>query len=129
MDDAEDPIAVPDRVHLDSNRREVVDLREVLLLAGHLLPHRVDVLRPACDLSRNVDIVELAGQDLAQVRNQRFAIVALARDPLDYVLICLRLKVAEGKVLQLPFELADAKAVRQRSVDIQSLARDLATLP
>src|SRR6266851_8092836 len=113
MNDAEHPIAVPHGIHLHPNGRKVVDLREVLVLAGHLLPHRIDVFRPAGDLGWYVDAVELAGEDLAQVRDQRLAIVTLARNPLDDVLVGLRLKVAERKVLELPLELADAEAVRE----------------
>ncbi len=67
MDHAQDSVAVAHRVHLHANRREVVDLREVLLLAGHLLPDRVDVLGPAGDLRFDADVVELASEDLAEV--------------------------------------------------------------
>src|SRR5260370_15982032 len=84
------------------------------------------MFRPAGDLGGNVDAVELAGQDLAQVRDQRLAIVPLARYPLDDVVVSLGVEVAERKVLELPFELADAEAVSERSIDIKRLARDLA---
>src|SRR5207245_7295786 len=128
MDDAEHTVAITHRVHLDADGRQVVDLGEVLLLAGHLLPYRVDVRGWAGDLGLDPDVIELTSEDLAQVRDQGLALVALARDALDDVFVCLRLQVAEGQVLELPLELPDAEAMRQRGVYVEGLAGDLAAL-
>ncbi len=81
-----------------------------------------------CDLCLYAHLLQLAGEDLAQVRDQRLPIVALAGDPLHDVLVGLRLEVAESKVFQLPFHLTDAQAVSQRGVDVQRLVRDLPAL-
>ena len=119
---AEDAVAVAHAVDLDADGGQVVDLREVLVLAGHLLPHRVDVLRTAGDVGLDAELLQLAGEDLAQIRDQLLALVALARDPPHHVLERLRLQVAEGKVLELPLDLADAEPVGQRSVYVERLA-------
>ena len=65
--DPQHPVAVTHRLDLDPDRGEVVDLAEVLALAGHLLPDGVDVLRPARDVGLDANLLELAGEDLAQI--------------------------------------------------------------
>ena len=67
VDHAQNPIAVAHAIDLHPDRRQVIDLGEVLLLAGHLLPDRVDVFGPTGDLGTDFNLVELARQDLAQV--------------------------------------------------------------
>ena len=128
VDDAEHPVAVANAFNLDADGRQVVDLGEVLALAGHLLPHGVDVLRPAGDVGLDAHLFQLAGEDLAQVVDQRLALTALARDAADDVFISLRLQVPKREVFQLPLDLADAKPVCQWRVDVERLAGDLAAL-
>ena len=128
MDDAEDAVAVAYRVDKDADGREVVDLGELLGLAGHLLPDGVHVLRPAGDVGLDANLLQLAGQDLAEVGNERLAVGAVARDAADDVFVRVWLEVAERQVLELPLDLADAEPVRERRVDVERLARDLAAL-
>src|SRR5205807_6152307 len=126
--DPQDAVAIAHRLNLDPNRRQVVDLGEVLALAGHLLPDRVDVFRPPGDIGLYAHLLELAAEDLAQVGDQRLALVALPRDPFDDIVVRLGLEVAEGEVFELPLDLADAEPVSQRGVDVERLVRDLAAL-
>ena len=128
VDDAEDAVAIADRVDEDADGREVVDLGELLGLAGHLLPDGVHVLRPAGDVGLDANLLQLAGQDLAEVGNERLAVGAVARDAADDVFVRVWLEVAERQVLELPLDLADAEPVRERRVDVEGLARDLAPL-
>ncbi len=86
------------------------------------------MLRPSGDLGAYADDLQLPGEDLPQVGDQRLALMALASDALDYVFVCLRLEVSKCQVLELPLDLADAETVRKRRVDVQRLARDLAAL-
>src|SRR5439155_23779879 len=92
---AQAPVAVAHRLDLHPDRGKVVDLGEVLVLAGHLLPHGIDVLSPAGDLGLDPHLLELAGEDLAQVGDERLALVTLTRDALDDVVVSLGLEVAE----------------------------------
>ena len=48
------------------------------------------------DVGLDADLLQLAGEDLTQVGDQRLAVVALAGDALDDVLVRLGLEVAEG---------------------------------
>jgi len=53
------------------------------------------VLWPAGDLGLDPHLLELAGEDLAQVGDERLALVTLTRDALDDVVVSLGLEVAE----------------------------------
>src|SRR5450759_3896191 len=128
VDNAENAVAVLHRVDLHADRGQVVDLREVLVLPCHLLPDRVDVLRPASDLGLDAHTLKLPGEDLAQVRDQSLAFVALAEDSLGDVVVGLGLEVSKGEILQLPLDLPDPQPVSQGGVDVERLARDLAPL-
>ena len=87
------------------------------------------MLRPAGDLHRlDAHLLQLAGENLAQVFDELLALVALAGDAPDDVFVRLRLEVAEGQVLELPLDLPDAEPVGQGRVDVQGLARDLPPL-
>src|SRR5207244_4230916 len=55
-------LAVP--LDRDAHRSEVVDLVELAALAGHLVVDRVEVLRAAGDVDRDVDLLELAAEDV-----------------------------------------------------------------
>ena len=86
------------------------------------------MLGPAADVGLDADLLELACEDLAKVRHERFAVVTRASDPFDDVLVGLGFEVAEGQVFQLPFDLPDAEPVRERRVDFERLARYLPAL-
>ena len=59
VDDAHRPVAVLHRLDQHPHRGEVVDLVELLALAGHLLVDRVEVLRPPGDLHpEDPDVLE-----------------------------------------------------------------------
>ena len=49
-------------LHDHPHRGQVVDLVELAALLGHLVVDRVEVLRAAQDLGRDVDLVELVLQ-------------------------------------------------------------------
>ena len=105
-------------VHRDTHRAQIVEFVETDLLALHLPPDAVDVLRPAADLGADA----VFGQGLLQAGDHR-GDVALAPGALlvqlgGDLLVDLRLQVPECQVLQLPLELPDAQPVRQRRMDV-----------
>ena len=92
------------------------------LLAPHLAEDAVDVLRPAAHVRGEADRLEL----LAEQRHD-FADVALAiepalvdepRDPL----VLVRLQRAQRQILELPLELPQSEAIRERRVDVHDFA-------
>ena len=63
MDDAERGVAVLDVVDQDPHGADVVQAVDARLLAAHLVPDAVDVLRPAGDLRAHAGRRELARED------------------------------------------------------------------
>ena len=82
------------------------------------------MLGPAGDVRLDVDLLQLAVQDVGEVGDQPLAVLPLPVHPADDVVVGVRVQVAEGQVLQLPPDLADAQPVRERRVDVHRLAGD-----
>src|SRR5207248_6850134 len=123
VDDAERGIAVLYRGHDDAQRAHVVDLAEVERLRAHLVPDRVDVLRPAVDLGLHAGGLELAREHGDGTADVLLALQALLVEHAGNALVELRLEEAERQVFKLPLELEHAQAVRERRIDVEALAR------
>ena len=108
----------------DPHRREVVDLVELAALLGHLVVDRVEVLRAARDVDRDVGLLELERRGscppgrpaprgrLAPVGDHRLDLRVLAR-----------VEDLEREILELPLERVDPEPVRERRVDLERLLR------
>ena len=133
MDEAERAVAVARPLVAvalddDAHRGQVVDLVELLAALGHLLVDRVEVLRPARDVGRDVDLVELGLEDVRRLVDVLVAVGSpLADHRLDLVVLA-RVERLERQVLELPLERVDAEPVRERRVDLERLARLLELL-
>ena len=112
-------VALDDHAH----RGEVVDLVELAALAGHLVVDRVEVLRAAGDVDGDVDLLELAQQDVGRLRDVALAVGAPLGDHRLDLRVLARVQRLEGEVLELPLERVDAEPVRERRVDLERLAR------
>src|SRR3954454_23063881 len=124
MNDAEGRIAIADLVDEHADRVDVVDLGELGGLSLHLLVNAVDVLRAPLEIRLDPGRFE--------------ARLELGDGPGDVVLAALPTRVEkasklpealglehlEGEVLQLPFDLPDAEALREWRVDLLGLTRD-----
>ena len=136
VDQAERPVAVARALvagALDDHAhgREVVDLVELAALLGHLVVDRVEVLRAARDLGRDVDLLELGLEHHRRLADVLLAVgAALADHRLD-LLVLARVERREREILELPLELVDAETVCQRRVDLERLLGllDLLLLP
>ena len=103
------------------HRRQVVDLVELAALLGHLVVDRIEVLRAAGDVGRDVDLLELALQRHRRLAHVLLAVgAALADHRLDLVVLA-RVQRREREVLELPLELVDPEPVRERRVDLERL--------
>src|SRR4051794_4296137 len=128
MDQAERAVAVARPLvagALDdhAHRREVVDLVELAALLGHLVVDRIEVLRAAGDLDRDVDLVQLELQDARRLRDVSFSVGPTLRHHRLYLLVLARVQRFERKVFELPLERVDAQPVRKRRVDLERLLR------
>ena len=122
VDDAHRPVAVLHRVDHHAHRGEVVDLVELLALAGHLLVDRVEVLRPPDDLDAgDAHRLELAAEDAPGLLDERLAVGPALVDHLLDLAVAPRVQGREGEVLELPLEGVDAEPVRERRVDLERL--------
>ena len=128
MDQAERAVAVARALlafALDdhAHRGEVVDLVELAALASHLVVDRVEVLRAAGDVDRDVDLLELAPQHVGCLGDLAFAVGAPLGDHRLDLRVLARVQRLEGEVLELPLERVDAEPVGERRVDLERLPR------
>ena len=82
------------------------------------------MLGPAGDLGVDPELLELLAQLVDRCADGRFALGALLRDALGDVAIRFGIEVAQREILEIPLDLPDAQAMRDRRVDLDRLARD-----
>ena len=80
------------------------------------------MLGPAGDVGIDPDALELATEDLLHVGDERLPLLALDLDLAHDGVELHALELLEGEVLELPLELPDPKAMRQRREDVHRLA-------
>ena len=124
VDDAEHAIAVLDGIDEDAHSREVVDFADVLVVALHLLIDRIKVLGAAGNLSFDLRLFEFFANLHDGVVDKGLALLAFLLDALDEVIVFFGLEVAQAEVFELPFDVRNAEAVRERRVDLDGLFRD-----
>ena len=112
----------------DPHGREVVDLVELAALAHHLVVDRIEVLRAAGDVGRDVRLLELALEDARRRLHVLLAVAsALGHHRLD-LRVLPRVEPLEREVLELPLDGVDAEPVRDRRIDLERLLRLLELL-
>ncbi len=125
MHDAEHRVAILDVGHDHAKRAHVVQLGEIELLAAHLAPDAVDMLRPAAHVGLDVRFRELVLQPRDRLRDVRLALDALFVEQLRDPLVGDGILEAEREILELPLQLPDTETVRERRIDLERLARDV----
>ncbi len=120
--DAKRRVAVTHLRHQNPHRAHVIDLTKIDALALHLAPDRVDMFCPASD----VGVDRRLFQRLTQLSHHRINVLLAIETTLvqqrGNLLVLGRFEIAEGEVFQLPLDMADAEAVRQRRVDVEYFA-------
>ncbi len=81
----------------------------------------VEVLGAADDLRLDPRGLELRAQVPGRLLHVVLPVGAALRDPLLDLLVLARVQRGEGEVFQLPFEVVDTEAVRERRVHLQRL--------
>ena len=125
MDHPEAAVAVAHRLHDHAHRGEVVDLVELAAALVHLLPDRVEVLRPPADARLDADLGELAAEDRDDLVDLGLALEPTLGHPAHEGLIVVGIERAEGQVLQLRLHLRHAQPVGEGRVDVEGLLGDL----
>ena len=122
MHDAQRGVAVAHLGHQHAHRAHVVDLAELQPLALHLAPDRIDVFCPAADVGFDAGGGQLVAQLLHDVIDVALAVETPLVQQAGDLLVLLGFEVAERQVFQLPLDVADAKAMGQRCIDVEHLA-------
>ena len=128
MDDADRAVAVLHVRDDDTHRREVIDLVELAALARHLRVDREEVLGAARDQHGDPDRLELLLEVGAGGRHIALALLALLRDEALDLGVLARVQHRKRKILELPLDRVDTKAMGDRRVDLERLARLLELL-
>ena len=128
MDQAERAVAVARPLvagALDghAHRGQVVDLVELATLLGHLVVDRIEVLRAARDLGRDVDLLQLGAENLTRLLDRSLAVGAAVGDHRLDLGVLARVQDLERAVLELPLHRVDPEPVRERRVDLERLLR------
>ena len=108
----------------NSDRKDVIDLREVRVLSGHLLVDGVQVLRTTGELCMNARTLQLWTEHLNRSRDICSPSIAAHVNKSGELVISLGLERLKGEVLKLPLHLPDAETLRQWRVDLKGLARN-----
>ena len=124
MDDAEHAIAVLDGVDEHAQRRQIVDLADVLLIALHLLVDAVEMLGTPLDFCRYMRLFKLFHDLLVRLVDECLTLLALLLDALDEIVVRLGLEIAQAQILKFPLDVRYAEAIRERRVDLDGLPRD-----
>lgn len=112
VDDTQDTVAVLDVVDDDPDGEEIIDLAQVAVIFFHFLINAVKMLGPAVDFAVDVRVVKGFSQDVDGFVDDFFADVPLLFHLIDEVVVFIRFKVAKRQILQLPFDVENAEAVR-----------------
>ncbi len=95
--------------------------RQMLFL--HLAPDAVDMFRTPVNLCLNALFFHGGAQMRHKLVNIVLAVDAPLMQQLCDALVFFGVQIAEAEILQLPLELADAKTVRQRRINVGALFR------
>ena len=129
VDGAQGGVAVLHRIDQHPDADEVVDVVELLALDDHLLVDRPVVLLPAAHLGLDVQLGQ-PGLHIGERGGQ--VALALGRTSGHHVLelgVLPRFEGRKAEVLELVFDLADAEAMGERSVDVERLLGSTSTFP
>ncbi|CCJ93950.1 p1177c; B1177_F1_12 [Cronobacter malonaticus 681] len=107
----------------DAHGAHVKKLIKRQMLFLHFAPDAVDMFWTAVNLRLNAFFFHGAAQMRHKLVDIMLAVYAPLMQQLCDTLVLFGVQIAEAEILQLPLELADAKTVRQRRIDIGALFR------
>ena len=119
--DAEHRVALADVADDHAHGTDVVEPLEGHVLAAHLSPDRIEVLRPPLDRRGDAHRTELGLELRDDALDVGLAVVALLVEELRDLPVEVRLGEAEGVILELPLELRHAETVGERREELERL--------
>lgn len=122
VDDTQRGVAVAHFRHQHAHGAYVVDLAEGQALALHFAPDRIDVFGAAADVGVHAGGLQLGTQLAHHVGDKALTVEPPLMQQRRNLFVLIGLEVAKGQVLQLPLDMADAQAMRQRRVDVEDFA-------
>ena len=121
---AQSAVAVLNAVYQHTDRQQIINLTQFLMVAQHLFMDTVKILGPPLDLARNIHRIKMLF-DLTHSRMDHcLTLAAFDLDLLDQIIIDLRLHITERQILQLPLNGINTQTVSQRRIDLHRFARN-----
>jgi len=118
--DAERRIARRHVAHEHAQCADVVQRREIVALALHFFPDRIDMLRAPGDIGGDVRRGQRGAQMIGRFADEGFALITAFVEQRGHAAIDIRMQIAEREIFQFPFQLPDAEPVGERRVDVGS---------
>ena len=121
VDDAQDIVAVPHRVHQHPEGKEVENLVQGLVLVEHLPVDGVGVLDAAVDHVLDAKLRQTVVHLGLGAEEEGVVLRLFGVQPGDDLLIAHRVQIFKGQVLQLPLDALHPQAVGDGGVNLHSL--------
>ena len=124
MDDAQDGIAVRDRIHDDPDGNQVIDLIKRFLLKDHFPINGIEMFAAAVNIIVNMLLIQALGKLTDNQTDMFLPLLSLHTDQMDDPVVAFGIDILEGEILQLLLDRVYTEAVGQGSIDIQRFPGD-----
>ena len=123
MDDTKCSIAVPHRVNLDTDRMDIVNLIERLVLRDHLLVNGKQMLDTSVYLCLNPCFLHILLDLLHHLYDKILTRIQTGRDFFLQILIDIRIQILHREIIELNLNLRNTQTMCKRSINIHRLSR------
>ena len=114
MNHAERRIAVPHRFHDDTDRKQIIDLVDGLILVHHLTVDGEEVLHTSADLGIDARLLDMLRDLRDNVSDPGFSGFLLQVDLRREIIVDIRLEVLQRQIIHLDLDLTDTETLRER---------------
>ena len=121
MDHTEGCITVLDRIHLDPDRENVIDLIKRLILLDHFLINAEKVLHPAINLGLDAGFLDVPADLRNDLVNELLPVRLGLFQIFFQLCVNVRLEILQGEVIQFRLDLGNTQTVGDGSIDVHGL--------
>ena len=114
MDYAERRIAVPHRLHDDTDRKQIIDLIDGLILVHHLTINGEEVLYTSADLGIDARLLDMLRDFADNALDPGFSGFLLQVNLRREVIVDVRLEVLQRQIIHLDLDLTDTETLCER---------------